>query len=135
PMVVSWPARIKDVGGKREQFTHLIDIVPTIMDVAGLPAPKTVDGIDQKPMDGISFASTFGDAKARPVRQRQYFEIFTNRPTYDNGWIAAGQHTFPWRQDFAPGHWETISGNSTTSVRTTARPTIWLRKILPSSQS
>src|SRR5262245_30964879 len=106
PMVVSWPARIKDVGGRREQFTHLIDIVPTILDVAGLPAPQTVDGIEQKAMDGVSFASTFGDTKARPVRQRQYFEIFTNRAIYDNGWIAAAQHTFPWRQDYAPGHWE-----------------------------
>src|SRR5215510_10100147 len=106
PMVVSWPARIKDVAGVRDQFTHLIDIVPTILDVAKLPAPESVEGIEQKPMDGISFASTFGDAKARPVRQRQYFEVFTNRAIYDKGWIACAQHTFPWRQDFAPGNWE-----------------------------
>lgn len=106
PMVVSWPARIKDVGGVRNQFTHLIDIVPTILDVANLPAPKTIDGIEQKPMDGVSIASTFGDAKAKPVRQRQYFEVFTNRAIYDNGWIAVAQHTFPWRQDYAPAHWE-----------------------------
>src|SRR5215470_12750169 len=84
PMVVSWPARIKDAGGLRDQFTHLIDIVPTILDVAKLPAPRTVEGIEQKPMDGVSIASTFDDAKARPVRQRQYFEIFTNRAIYDN---------------------------------------------------
>jgi arylsulfatase len=57
-------------------------------------------------MDGVSIAGTFGDAKARPVRQRQYFEIFSNRAIYDNGWIAAAQHTFPWRQDFAPGNWQ-----------------------------
>ena len=106
PMVVSWPARIKDVGGVRTQFTHLIDVVPTILDVAHIPAPKTVDGIEQKPMDGVSFASTFGNANARPVRERQYFEIFTNRAIYDHGWIAAAQHTLPWRQDLAPGHWE-----------------------------
>jgi arylsulfatase len=106
PMVVSWPAKIKDKGGMRSQFVHLIDIVPTILDVAGLPAPKTVDGIEQKPMDGVSFASTFDSATAKPVRDRQYFEVFTNRAIYDKGWIAAAQHTFPWRQDFAPGNWD-----------------------------
>jgi arylsulfatase len=106
PMVVSWPARIKDVGGIRDQFCHLIDIVPTILDVAKLPIPTSVDGIDQKPMDGVSIASTFYDAKARPVRQRQYFEILSNRAIYDKGWIACAQHTLPWRQDLAPGHWE-----------------------------
>ena len=106
PMVVSWPARIKDVGTVRNQFTHLIDIVPTILDAAQIPAPKTVDGIKQKPMDGVSITSTFGDAKAKPVRERQYFEILSNRAIYDRGWIAAAQHTLPWRQDLAPGNWE-----------------------------
>jgi arylsulfatase len=106
PMVVSWPARIKEEGGVRPHFTHLIDIVPTILDVANLPQPVAVDGIEQKPMDGVSIATTFDSADAKPVRQRQYFEIFTNRAIYDNGWIACAQHTLPWRQDFAPGHWE-----------------------------
>jgi arylsulfatase len=106
PMVVSWPAKIHDHGGVRSQFAHLIDIVPTILDVARIPAPKSVDGVPQKPMDGVSIASTFASAKARPVRERQYFEIFTNRAIYDKGWIACAQHTFPWRQDLAPGHWE-----------------------------
>jgi arylsulfatase len=106
PMVVSWPARIKDVGGTRDQFCHLIDIVPTILDVTGLPAPASVDGIEQMAIDGVSIASTFNDAKARPVRQRQYFEIISNRAIYDNGWIACAQHTLPWRQDLAPGNWE-----------------------------
>lgn len=106
PMVVSWPARIKDAGDIRHQFTHLIDIVPTILDVAGIPAPNVVDGIEQKPMDGVSLASTFDDANAHPVRERQYFEILSNRAIYDRGWIAAAQHTLPWRQDLAPGHWE-----------------------------
>lgn len=106
PMVVSWPAKIKDYGGVRSQFTHLIDVVPTILSVAGIPQPKSVDGVKQKPMDGVSIASTFASAKARPVRERQYFEIFTNRAIYDKGWIACAQHTLPWRQDLAPGHWE-----------------------------
>jgi arylsulfatase A-like enzyme len=106
PMVVSWPAKIKDKGGLRSQFTHLIDVVPTILDVARIPAPSTVNGVKQKPMDGVSIASTFATAKAKPVRQRQYFEVFTNRAIYDKGWIACAQHTLPWRQDLAPGHWE-----------------------------
>jgi len=106
PMIVSWPAKIADRGGVRSQFTHLIDITPTILDVAGIPAPLAVDGIEQKPLDGVSIVSTFDSAAARPVRQRQYFEVFSNRAIYDNGWIACAQHTFPWRQDFAPGHLE-----------------------------
>jgi arylsulfatase len=97
---------ITDKGGIRSQFTHLIDIVPTILDVAKIPAPKTVNGMDQKPMDGVSIATTFVSNEARPVRERQYFEVFTNRAIYDKGWIACAQHTLPWRQDVAPGHWE-----------------------------
>ena len=69
PMVVTWPARIKDKGGIRTQFTHLIDVVPTILEAAHLPAPKTVDGVEQKPMDGVSFLSTFDSPDAKPVRQ------------------------------------------------------------------
>jgi len=106
PMVVSWPAKIKDHGGIRSQFTHLIDIMPTILDVAGVPAPKSIDGVEQKPLDGVSISSTFASARARPVRERQYFEVFTNRAIYDKGWIACAQHTLPWRQDLAPGNWQ-----------------------------
>jgi arylsulfatase len=106
PMVVSWPAKIKDTGTMRSQFTHLIDIASTILDVAQIPAPQSVNGVEQKPMDGVSIASTFYDAEARPVRERQYFEIFTNRAIYDKGWIACAQHSLPWRQDLAPAHWE-----------------------------
>ncbi|WP_165190100.1 arylsulfatase [Caulobacter soli] len=106
PMVAAWPARITDHGGVRDQFTHLIDIMPTILDVAGIPAPQFVDGVEQKPLDGVPITSTFADPKARPVRERQYFEVFTNRAIYDKGWIACAQHTLPWRQDLAPGHWE-----------------------------
>ena len=106
PMVVSWPAGIKDKGGIRTQFTHIIDVVPTILEAAQLPAPKTVDGVEQKPLDGVSFLSTFDSPDAKPVRQRQYFEVFSNRAIYDDGWMACAQHTFPWRQDYAPGNWE-----------------------------
>jgi arylsulfatase len=106
PMIVTWPARIKDRGGIRTQFTHLIDVVPTILEAAQLPTPKTVDGVEQKPLDGVSFLSTFDSPNAKAVRQRQYFEVFSNRAIYDNGWIACAQHTFPWRQDYAPGNWD-----------------------------
>lgn len=105
-MVVSWPNVIKDKGGMRNQFVHLIDVLPTILDASHLPAPKIVDGVEQKPMDGVSFLSTFTDKDAKPVRSRQYFEVFSNRAIYDNGWIAAAQHTFPWKQDYAPGNWD-----------------------------
>jgi arylsulfatase len=106
PMVVSWPARIKDTGGIRTQFTHLIDVVPTILEASHLPAPESVDGVAQKPMDGVSFLSTFDSAAAKSAHIRQYFEVFSNRAIYDKGWMASAQHTFPWRQDFAPGDWD-----------------------------
>lgn len=106
PMVISWPDKIKDNGAIRQQFCHLIDVVPTLLDAAGIPEPTHVNGVEQKPMDGVSITSTFADAKAHAVRERQYFEIFSNRAIYDKGWIACAQHTFPWRQDFAPGNWD-----------------------------
>lgn len=106
PMVISWPQGIKDKGGIRPQFTHLIDIVPTILEAAGIPAPTHVDGVEQKPMDGVPIQATFQSADGKPVRERQYFEIFSNRAIYDKGWIACAQHTFPWRQDYAPGNWD-----------------------------
>lgn len=106
PMVISWPEKIKEKGAIREQFCHLIDVVPTLLEAAGIPAPTHVNGVEQKPMDGVSIQSTFADANAHAVRERQYFEIFSNRAIYDNGWIACAQHTFPWRQDFAPGNWD-----------------------------
>jgi len=106
PMVVTWPARIKDPGTTRYQFTHLIDVLPTILEASGLPAPKSVDGVEQKPMDGVSFLSVIDNADAPEIRTRQYFEVFSNRSIYDNGWKANAQHTLPWRQDVAPGNWD-----------------------------
>lgn len=106
PMVVSWPAKVPTGGEIRSQFTHIIDVVPTLLDVIGIPAPTYVNGIEQKPMDGVPFTATFADPAAHPVRARQYFEIFSNRAIYDNGWIACAQHTLPWRQDYAPGNWD-----------------------------
>lgn len=103
PMVVSWPKVIKPDGVVRDQFLHTIDIVPTIMEATGIKFPEYVEGVKQDPIDGVSFMSTFTDGKAPEVRKQQYFEIFANRAMYKDGWVAAHQHTKPWRQDIAPG--------------------------------
>ena len=90
-MSISWPGHIKDVGGIRQQFHHMIDIVPTILEAAGIQAPETVNGIVQKPIEGVSMAYTFdsANAKAPSKRDTQYFEMFGNRALYHDGWIAA----------------------------------------------
>ena len=89
-MSISWPGHIKDVGGIRPQFHHIIDIVPTILEAAGIRAPETVDGIAQRPIEGVSMAYTFdsANAKAASKRDTQYFEMFGNRAMYRDGWIA-----------------------------------------------
>jgi arylsulfatase len=90
-MCISWPGHIKDVGGIRSQFHHMIDIVPTILEAAGIPAPDQVDGIPQKPIEGVSMVYTFdaANANAPSKRDTQYFEMFCNRAIYHDGWIAA----------------------------------------------
>jgi arylsulfatase len=96
-MVISWPARIKDQGGIRPQFHHVIDIAPTILEVTGLPAPVMVNGVAQKPMSGVSMAYTFDNAAAPSTRITQYFEQFGNRAIYHDGWVAAaGPVELPW---------------------------------------
>ncbi len=89
-LAISWPAKIKDAGGVRHQFHHIIDIAPTILEAIGIPQPDTVNGIKQKPMDGVSMAYTFDKANAdAPSRHRtQYFEISSNRGIYHDGWYA-----------------------------------------------
>ncbi|CAH1669480.1 arylsulfatase [Chelatococcus asaccharovorans] len=88
-MAMSWPARIKDAGGIRHQFHHVIDIVPTILEAAGLPEPVSINGIAQRPIEGVSMAYTWGDAKAPDRRTTQYFEMFGSRAIYNDGWVAA----------------------------------------------
>jgi arylsulfatase A-like enzyme len=98
-MVISWPGHIKDVGGIRTQFHHIIDIVPTILEATGVAVPETVDGIKQKPIEGMSMAYTFDEAnaKAPSKRETQYFEMFCNRGIYHEGWYACTTPpTPPW---------------------------------------
>jgi arylsulfatase len=111
PLVVSWPKRIKDVGGVRTQFHHCIDVVPTILEAAGVPEPTVVNGAKQKPIEGVSMAYSFADAKAKSPRKTQYFEMFGNRAVYGNGWIAACRHgRLPWQNagstDFDKDEWQ-----------------------------
>jgi arylsulfatase len=90
-MCVSWPGHIKDAGGIRNQFHHVIDVVPTILEVCGIPVPEYVDGIKQAPIEGVSFAYTFDQANAdAPSRHKtQYFEMFGDHAIYHEGWIAS----------------------------------------------
>ncbi len=90
-MVVSWPARIKDKGGVRDQFMHVIDVMPTILEAAGIKAPEVVDGIRQAPVEGTSFLYTFDqvNAKAPSRHKRQYFEMFGQWALYDDGWLLS----------------------------------------------
>jgi arylsulfatase A-like enzyme len=95
-MVVHWPNSIKAKGEIRSQFTHATDIAPTVMEAAGLPFPKSVNGTEQTPFSGVSFLFSFDDAKAADRHTTQYFEMFGNRGIYDNGWVACTRHSIPW---------------------------------------
>jgi arylsulfatase len=90
-MAVSWPGHITDLGGIRTQFHHVIDIVPTILEAAGIPAPDQVNGIKQRPIEGVSMVYTFdkANANAPTTHKTQYFEMFGNRAIYHEGWVAA----------------------------------------------
>nr|WP_229426539.1 arylsulfatase [Microvirga alba] len=90
-MAMAWPNRIKDAGGLRTQFHHMIDIVPTILEATGIRAPVMVNGIAQRPIEGVSMAYTWDKANtnAPSARTTQYFEMFGNRAIYNNGWIAS----------------------------------------------
>lgn len=101
PMVIAWPEKIKADKTPRSQFTHVIDVGPTILEVAGIPEPKMVDGIEQEPMDGTSFEFTFDDAAAPERHTEQYFEMFGARAMYKNGWWSASRpNRIPW--DLSP---------------------------------
>jgi arylsulfatase A-like enzyme len=104
PLAVRWPAKIKPDATPRAQFLHVNDVVPTIYDIVGITPPRVVNGIPQDPFDGVSFASTFNNAKAKEVKHTQYFEIMGSRSIYHDGWIASafGPRT-PWIPGLPPG--------------------------------
>jgi len=90
-MAIAWPKRVKDAGGMRTQFHHMIDIVPTILEAAGIPAPQMLNGVAQKPIEGVSMVYTWDKANANAPSKRdtQYFEMWGNRAIYHDGWIAS----------------------------------------------
>ena len=101
-MVVHWPKGINAKNEIRTQFHHVIDVTPTILEAAHLPEPKVVNGVKQKPIEGVSMAYTFNDAKAKDRHLTQYFEIFGNRAIYHDGWLAGTLHRAPW--EMKPRH-------------------------------
>jgi arylsulfatase A-like enzyme len=110
-LVISWPKGIKDQGGLRSQFHHVIDIAPTILEVTGIPEPREVNGVPQKPIEGISMAYTFADKDAPGRRVTQYFEMLGNRALYHDGWVAGCLHgRLPWETSggasFDSDRWE-----------------------------
>ena len=94
--IVHWPKGIKAKGELRTQFHHLIDVAATLLDVAGIPEPTFVDGVEQMPIHGVSMRYSFDDPKAAEQRTTQYFEMFGNRGIYHNGWTAVTRHKTPW---------------------------------------
>ena len=104
-MCMSWPGHIKDVGGIRTQFHHVIDVVPTILEATGITPPDTINGIKQRPMDGVSMAYTWDKANANAPSKRttQYFEMLGNRAIYHDGWVAPTTPvTIPWELSTKP---------------------------------
>jgi arylsulfatase A-like enzyme len=94
--IVHWPKGIKGKGEIRSQFAHVIDVAPTILELAGLPEPIFVNGVQQHPIEGVSMAYAFNDAKAAERHETQYFEMFGNRGIYHKGWTAVTRHSIPW---------------------------------------
>jgi arylsulfatase len=96
-VVIRWPGGIEDKGGFRTQFSHVIDVAPTILEAANLPEPKTVNGTPQTPIEGASMLYSFNDANAKERHTTQYFELFGNRAIYNDGWLARTLHRAPWQ--------------------------------------
>ncbi|WCO66792.1 arylsulfatase [Iamia majanohamensis] len=94
--IVHWPRGIDEPGGLRSQFTHVIDLAPTILEAAGIPEPTMVNGVQQSPMEGTSMLYSFGEAGAPERHDLQYFEMFGNRGIYHQGWSAVTKHRTPW---------------------------------------
>jgi arylsulfatase A-like enzyme len=114
-MVMHWPAGIKSKNEVRSQFHHVIDIAPTIYESVGVPTPKMVNGIAQKPMEGVSMKYSFDNATSPDMRKTQYFEMIGNRAIYHEGWFAGTIHKAPWegkpRGPLADDVWELYNVN------------------------
>ena len=92
PFIVSWPARIKDAGAFRNQYHHIVDVAPTLLELIGLPTPTSINGVAQMPLSGVSMAYTFDDAKAPTKKPSQYYEMLGSRAIWANGWTAVTWH-------------------------------------------
>jgi len=116
--IVHWPNGIEEKGGLREQFAHVIDVAPTILEAAGLPEPAMVNGVLQSPMEGTSMLYTFNEPEADERHDLQYFEMFANRGIYHRGWSAVTKHRTPWVMTggvlpaFDDDVWELYDGSS-----------------------
>ncbi len=119
-MAIRWPKGIKAKGELRTQFGHVVDIAPTILEAAGLPEPKSVNGVTQRPMDGKSLVYSFNNAKAKETHTTQYFEVAGNRAIYHEGWYARTIHRAPWeqksRRPLAEDIWELYNTNEDFSL-------------------
>ena len=119
-VAIQWPKVIKAKGELRTQFTHVIDIAPTILEAAGLPEPTMVNGVKQRPMDGTSMVYTFDNANAKERHTTQYFEMFGNRAIYHEGWYARVIHRAPWeskpRRPLSEDIWELYDVNNDFSL-------------------
>jgi len=119
-MVIHWPKGIKSRGQVRSQFSHVVDIAPTVYEVCKVPAPKKVNGIDQDPLEGTSLVYSFDNADARETHTVQYFEMFGNRAIYSEGWYARTIHRPAWQlkpsADLANDVWELYNSNEDFSL-------------------
>ncbi len=119
-MVIHWPNRIKARGEVRSQFSHVVDIAPTVYEACKVPAPKTVNGIDQDPLEGTSLVYSFDNVGARETHAVQYFEMFGNRAIYSDGWYARTIHRPAWQlkpsTGLADDVWELYNSNEDFSL-------------------
>jgi arylsulfatase len=124
--VIHWPNGIKEKGGIRSQFHHVIDIAPTILEAAGLPAPTIVNSVQQAPLEGVSMLYSFNDAESAERHETQYFEMFCNRGIYHKGWTAVTRHSTPWDMSkpmpaFEDDVWELYGPDDWTQARNIAK--------------
>jgi arylsulfatase A-like enzyme len=120
--IVHWPNGIEARGEIRDQFHHVIDVAATVLEVAGLPEPLSVHGVQQRPLEGVSMAYSFGDADAPERHETQYFEMFCNRGIYHQGWTAVTRHSTPWEfgaalPSFDDDTWELYAPEDSTQAR------------------